>query len=187
MGGTVWLEVFSGKLHMGPIKGGGGGPPAEVELIFYEQFLTSDGLPAGPKSLVVNGSVTPVLFRAPALAQDDVFVHELVFVLEDEKLLFEKFGNIGPLTNGVNIQIRQEGVVRDILINAKTLFELSKLSADRFEAYGRSSGGNEGINIRIELDKTKLAGGSTDEIQVTVRDDLTALSVFNAQLVGGKR
>jgi hypothetical protein len=134
----------------------------------------------------VNGSVTPVVFTIAPPSGVVWYVFELGITIEDSGTnKYNDFGGIaGGLTNGLLI----EQVVNSTsytLTNAQTNKDLVETFSDHFfkgqsTAFINSSNFFTGkVELRTPL---TLVGDNSDEIKVTVRDNLTGLNLLRVNL-----
>jgi hypothetical protein len=141
---------------------------------------------SGSDSLLVNGSVTPVIFTYAADAIKDISLQELKFVLSANGVAFgtNYFGSIaGPLTNGLLVEVVAGG-------NTGTVYNL--LQNESFVNFA-SPGGFEWVVSSKDLMAStwlvggglKLVHGTSDVVRVTVRDDLHAAGIYFKCFVKG--
>jgi hypothetical protein len=77
-------------------------------------FLTSTGIAGGPTSLLVNGSVTPVVFSAAPLTGMWAVANLEVSYTVNATLVPSNFGGIATLTNGCQLILIDNGVEVDL-------------------------------------------------------------------------
>ncbi len=140
----------------------------------------------GSESLLVNGSVTPVVFTYDADPVYDISLQEIRFTLAANSIPFgaNYFGAINtPLVNGLLIQVVTHGTT-------VTLYNL--LQNESFVNFA-SPGGFEWVVSSKDLMSSdfliggglKLEGGTADKVVVTVRDNLTAAGNYFKCFVKG--
>lgn len=140
----------------------------------------------GSESLLVNGSVTPVVFTYEADPIYDISLQEMRLTMAANGIPFGSnyFGTSNtPLVNGLLIQVVTHGIT-------VTLYNL--LQNESFVNFA-SSGGFEWVVSSKDLMSSdfliggglKLEGGTADKVMVTVRDNLTAAGNYFKCFVKG--
>jgi len=135
-------------------------------------FLRSSW-PAGPYTMVVNGSVTPVVFTYPADATYDINLVSLTFAFSTGNFDWNGagFGDGASLANGVLIEIRVNNGTDITLGNAQLNEDFMRLSS--FNAVTQA-GTTDHLNAVFAFTgNMRLKAGTGDFIKVTVRDNLT--------------
>jgi hypothetical protein len=136
--------------------------------------------------LLQDGDPTPVIFTYDADPTYDISIQEIVFVMVSNSITFGSnyFGAAsGPLTNGLKVEITANG-------NTGTV-ELIKQNED-FKFFA-SPGGFDWVVSSKDLMSAnyviggglKLVGGSSDNIKVTVQDDIDSAAVYFKCFVKG--
>jgi hypothetical protein len=143
-------------------------------------------LSGSSSSLLVNGSVTPVVFTYNADAYQDVSLQELKFILVSNSITFGSnyFGSTsGPLTNGVLIEIVSNG-------NTGTICNLSQNEC--FVALASPGGFDWVVSNKDMIYSTyiiggalKLSAGSSDKVRITVRDNISSSGLYFRCFVKG--
>ncbi len=64
----------------------------------------------GSSDMLVNGSVTPVVFKIPAIADHDIFISEMRFYGGGNGIQYTKFLSRAALTNGITLDIKSDDV-----------------------------------------------------------------------------
>lgn len=141
-----------------------------------------NGQAGASKSLLVNGSLTPVVFLISPEADKDLFVQELRFFGSGNGI---KFGNFlsqnSALNNGILIEIKSDDIITQLPVIYTT---------DDFKhkfAFGQGSGfqlnvqagrddfmSSFNFETTFPLRKSGTFAGGDDYIKVTVRDNLSA-------------
>lgn len=142
----------------------------------FRQFLSTDGTPTGPNSLIVNGSVTPQVFYLGTDPIKNTTLTEVRFTFTCLSIGwggtdFGKGG--GALTQGVKIElITNNGVYVDfgtIKVNEEFL-----MLPVRTSVVLDQSGNRDVLALSIDLGGLAiLRAGTDDRIQITVQDNLT--------------
>ena len=141
---------------------------------------------AGSDDLLVDGSVTPVVFEYLADATYDISLQEIKFTLVANSINFGSgyFGSIvGGITNGLRVQVVSNGVTIDVY---------NLLENEGFVNFS-SPGGFEWIVSAKDLLASnyviggglKLHAGTGDKVAVTVRDDIDSAGVYFKCFVKG--
>lgn len=148
--------------------------PSDPSLIFTS-FLSN----GGSHDLLVNGSVTPVVFSVSADAYQDIVLNELRFVFSTDDMTFNgaSFGPNIALTNGILVELTVNSGQSAELINVQINEDFLRFV------------GSQGINVLLNNTGPKdiysgnfalggsmiLAAGSGDIVKVTIRDNLTSV------------
>lgn len=142
-------------------------------------------------SLIVDGSVTPRVFSVrpiPGLVGD---ITRLIVSIEDDGTMdFSKFGSIAPLVNGCMLRVKRPSGEFVNLFNWKTNGDFILRSFDHsFET--KTGGGSHSFVSRSTWGGQskrgvvlRLDGGTGEEVQIVVQDDLTGLDKFEAVVQG---
>ena len=191
-------DVGAGLIVERPVPPFGGTQKMRV----FRQYLTDDGTASGSTDMLVDGSSTNVDFWVPASQTKDRYICMLSFVLADAGLSLNQFGNITALSNGCRLFYTDaEGEV-DINDALTTSFDFLRLcditpavgaQANSFIA-SNVSGASEGIVPKLDLRTVfgfkwgvMLAAGSSQQIVLRVRDDITAPDQFDIVAYGFER
>lgn len=137
-------------------------------------------------SLLVDGSVTPVIFSYDADATYDISLQEIRFTFVSNSITFGSnyFGSTsGPLTNGLLVEVICSG-------GTITLYNL--LQNESFVNFA-SQGGFEWVVSSKDMMTAayliggglKLRHGTTDKVRLTVRDDIDSSGVYFKCFVKG--
>lgn len=138
------------------------------------------------ESLLVDGSVTPVVFTYNADATYDISIQEVKFVLVSNSVTFGSnyFGaTSGPLTNGVLVEVISDG-------NTGTIYNLKQ--NESFVNFASPGGFEWVVSSKDMMSSTWLVGGglklyagTSDKVRVTVRDDIDSAGVYFKCFVKG--
>jgi hypothetical protein len=141
---------------------------------------------SGSNSLLVDGSVTPVVFTYDSDATYDISIQEIKFTLVGNVISFGSnyFGSTpGPLTNGLLVQV----VTVDGTI---TLYNLRQ--NESFVNFASPGGFEWVVSSKDMMTSNYLIGGglklranSGDQVKVTVRDDIDSCGVYFRCFVKG--
>jgi len=141
---------------------------------------------SGSDSLLINGSVTPVVFTYDAYATLDISIQEIKFTLVANSITFGSNafgGTVGPLANGLLVEIVAGG-------NTGTLYNL--VQDESFVNFASPGGFNWTVSSKDMMSTSYLVGGglrllagSGDQVRVTVRDNLTAAGTYFKCFVKG--
>lgn len=171
------------------------GQPKQLQGLF-----TADD---GTSSMNVDGSVTAIEFKVPAVEGEIRWVEEMrmVFHSTNMSITTQDSRRFGPvvapgLPNGVRLTVDQRGVETDYFTTPVQVI-------GEFYRYARTNGGGVGLNaavindpmgvavnvdlLIVAIDFIKPIGlfpGSADHIAIHVEDDLTGLQLFEAQFGG---
>ena len=150
--------------------------PADEINYFFDYLLN-----AGSNVMRVDGSVTPVVFSSGPGASENWYVTQIIMILQDGgNLDATDYGAIaGGLTNGVLFEQTRNGTPHQ-MANIKLNLELAMLFSEA-TLEGRAQGFLNDANIFIGVfsvePEISLLGATSDVIRVTIRDDLTPLTL----------
>lgn len=147
------------------------------------EFVETSG---GSADLRVDGSVTPVVFTYDADATYDISIQEIKFTIVSNSITFgsDYFGaTSGPLPNGLLVQV---------VIAAGTVDVYNMKQNESFVNYA-SPGGFEWVVSSKDMMTSnylvggglKLRAGTSDQVKVTVRDDIDSCAVYFKCFVKG--
>lgn len=165
----------------------------------FRQFMTIDGTPGGSSDMLVDGSVTPVEFFVEAPQIADLYIIRLSFIVVDQNMTLNQFGNIGALANGVRLFYTDELGEVDIAEALLTNFDFVRLCSGS-PSFGDGTTAfiannvdfiSEGIIPVLDLKDTfgfrwglELRNGSTQKIVLTINDDITGIDAMNVIVYG---
>jgi hypothetical protein len=137
-------------------------------------------------SLLVDGSITPVVFTYDADAYQDISLQELKLILVSNSITFgsDYFGSTaGPLTNGVLIEVISNN-------NTGTICNLDQNEC--FAGLATPGGFDWVVSSKDMVYSTyivggalKLLAGSSDKVRVTIRDNISSAGLFFKCFVKG--
>jgi hypothetical protein len=143
----------------------------------------SDG--TGSNELNVNGATTNVRFSLVPTAGKSLTITEFIFRVRQDGATLQRFGGLTELTNGVLVEFRTNEQPTVEFFAAKTNAELIAFSSDgqiMIDAYNDNT---DLVVARFTLNPgIKLNADSTDNIFITVRDNLSSLTSFRVQARG---
>ncbi len=164
----------------------------------FRQYFTTDGYSTGSKDMEVNGSADEIKFCISASEDYDIYIKSISLVIGDGgSPALNKFGNLSELANGVRWSHFNNSLGDyELHDGIKTNLEFIRIGVDT-AAIGTgtdafladvSGGGTEKSYLpTIDLAETfglaygiRIKKGSNDKLVFTVRDDLSALTTFNA-------
>jgi hypothetical protein len=139
----------------------------------------------GSPNLAVDGSSTPVQFTYDADGTDDIAINGLRFVASALEWKFEldHFGNGNELTNGLLLEIRANGGGSYVEVGNFKISEHFIEWADAGSWSVQPLGSDLLVAELLVCGMAVLEGGSSDQVRVTVRDDLTDVGLYRASLV----
>jgi hypothetical protein len=130
----------------------------------------------GSEDMVVNGSVTPVVFSFNADPTDDITLNSIRLVLSAQSIAFDgsSFGKGGGgLSTGVVVGITADN---GAFVNANLL--TLQINEDFFRLLDAATALNAGDAVVAATlafsGNVRLVGGSGDKIEVTINDNLTS-------------
>lgn len=140
----------------------------------------------GSGDLLVDGDPTAVVFTYNADPSNDISILEVKFVIVSNSLTFgsDNFGgSAGPLANGVLVEVTSNG-------NTGTVFNLRQ--NEDFVNFASPGGFDWVVSSKDMIYSTwlvggglKLKAGTSDNIKVTVRDDIDNVGVYFKCFVKG--
>jgi hypothetical protein len=165
----------------------------------FRQFMTDDGTPTGSSDMLVDGSVTPVDFFVEAPQDQDLYVTRISFIVVDQNMTLNQFGNIGALTNGMRLFYIDELGEVDIADVLQTNFDFVRLCSG-LPSFGDGTTAfiannvdfiSEGIIPILDLKDTfgfrwglEFRNGSTQKLILRIRDDITGIDAMNVIVYG---
>jgi len=176
-------------------------PPFDVNQNVrpFRQFLTDDGLSTGSEDMLVDGSVTPVDFFVEAPQDRDLYITRLSFIVVDQNMSLNQFGNIAELTNGLRLFYTDELGEVDIAEVLQTNFDIVRLCSG-LPSFGDGTTAfiannvdfiSEGIIPVLDFKDTfgfrwglELQNGSVQKLTLRVRDDITGIDAMNVITYG---
>lgn len=153
-------------------------------------YSTSAYIEIGERNLNLNGAVTPIVAKILPPSSEIWDITRMLFTIEDNVVMdTAKFGGITALTYGIVIRSKRNSVFKN-LYNVKSnggfadkAFDIAYDDKAPAGFYGfrcrRTFNGEEKNGVVIRLD-----GAISDEFQVIIQDDLTALSTFRITIQG---
>ena len=132
----------------------------------------------GSTDMIVDGSSVPVIFVFNAQTGSDIELTELrmLYVVDEILTDGQSFGDGDPeLTNGVKIELTSQGNIVE-LANL-TLNEDFLIFPTRGGTVFERTGAKDIIASSYILNNITLASGSSDNVSVTVRDNLTSRNI----------
>lgn len=151
-----------------------------------DELLIDPLTDGGSDNMVVDGSTTPVEFTFPADGTEDLILVELRLVMAAAEIqvssaAFGKGGGI--LANGVGVETTVNDGNNIVLMSVFRNEDFFRLT----EVVSNFSGTNDIVAGSLRFGgRTRLVAGSSDEVKVTINDDLTAgirgIGYFNATL-----
>jgi hypothetical protein len=147
-------------------------------------FLEDSG---GSHDMVIDGSTTPVEFTFPADGTNDIALSNLVFTMSSSSIEMDgdSFGKGAALTNGILVEMTINNGVNTTIANFQVNEDYRRLLVTDL-AQGGITDNIVGV---INLSGT-LVSGSSDEIRVTIRDEVDnavrAISYLTATFYGTK-
>jgi hypothetical protein len=175
-------------------------PPLDEKLqaLPFRQYMTDDGATSGSNDMSVNGSSTNVDFYVTAVADYDIYLKSISVVIGDGGAPnLNGFGALAALTNGIQwCFFGSEIGLYELHDGIKTNLEFIRLGVDTagigtgtdaFLADVSGDGSEKSYLPTIDIEETfglryglRLRKGTQDKLVFTVRDDLSALTTFNA-------
>jgi hypothetical protein len=147
---------------------------ANTELQFPTTQATGQN-GTGSSDLSEDGSTTALYYTVPVPADEVFVVQKLVFLMRCNSANLNKFGGIDELTNGVEVEIRQEDQPLQSAFTVVTNGELFGYADDGEVLVDAYDGGDELIKATVDFGENgvRLRYGTTDRLQLIVQDDLS--------------
>ena len=159
-----------------------------TELTFKKQFRGFLVNSAGGDSLAVDGSTTPVEFSLTQQVGKVLFITNIRIVLHSTYMElqtndFRRFGTaaVAPgLTNGILLYVEQSGVQTNLFIDPiQTIGDFMDYADDFTNFVNAISSQSDFLSFDFNFDTpVVLVPGSTDKIEMVVRDNLTSIDLF---------
>lgn len=179
-------------------------PPKNEEefTLPFRQHFTDDGTSGGSVDMNVNGLTTNQDFYVSADQEFDIYIKSISLVIGDNGTPnLQKFGGLSALANGVEWIFHTNGEGEYQLHDGiKTNLEFVRLGVDTagigtgtdaFLADVSGGGSEKSYLPTIDINETfgmpwgvRLAKGTNDKLVFRVRDDLSAVTTFNAIAYG---
>lgn len=154
------------------------------------QLLTTTGVVDGSIEMNVNGSVTPVNFDYIVPEGRSVDVARINIRIGDGKVVPSKFGDIAELANGLLVQILDTDgstVLQNFSTDQAAIKKTADFSSLAANDVDISDGtGTQYVYIRWTLERIgrPILMTAGQRFRIIVRDDLTGLIEFRAELQG---
>lgn len=157
------------------------GDTISMDTPFNHVYSNLDTMVRSSDDLLVNGSVTPVIFTVkPLLNQSGDMTRVIISIESTSAMDFIKFGSISALTNGCVLRVRRENGDFKNLTNFKTNGEFIEKSFDHtFQT--KTGGGEFGFVSRLTFAGQskhgvviRLDGKLGEELQLIIQDDLSS-------------
>lgn len=160
----------------------------DAQFPFAEYMKTS----AGSSDMVVNGSVSPVVFAINATPTYDTYIASISILIADAGAKLNLFGALAALTNGCDIEWdTQDFGTRPILMDIKQNLDLYRLSDQVPSIVDLSGSGADAVNVRLDLKTAfnvgygvRLRKGTKDKLTFTINDNLAGITTMNALALG---
>jgi len=149
--------------------------------------------------MLVDGSVTPVDFFVEAPQDQDLYVTRISFIVVDQNMSLNNFGNIPELTNGCRLFYIDELGEVDIAEALQTNFDIVRLCSG-LPSFGDGTTAfiannvdfiSEGIIPILDLKDTfgfrwglEFRNGSTQKLILQIRDDITGIDAMDVIVYG---
>lgn len=170
----------------------------------FRQYFTADGTSTGSNDMRVAGTLAaPIEFYIPSSSDGDRYIDSISFVIADGGATLNNFGNITPLTNGVEI-FYEDTILGNVIIHegAKSNFDFVQLAQGN-PSFGSGStsfrannviGASEGFLPTLDFSTVfglpwgiRIPKGSTLRLVIRIRDNTTAIDRFDAIAYGYDR
>jgi hypothetical protein len=162
--------------------------PGALSDLYIEHALNG-----ASKNLLVNGSVTPVVFQITTVSNEDIFVESLRFHGSASTIKWGQFLAISTLTNGLLVEIKSDDTsfAFDAIVDTDD-FKNEWNYRQPFELFDQPSSVSFTASYSLSTPFPLRATGtfSTDDyVKVTVRDNLISASLISLefQAFGFKR
>ena len=177
-------------------------PPLLPQMCkIWSRFLTDDGTEAGSHDLGIDGSVNPVPFWAPADSDNDIYITKLNFIMGygASAPLYDFADSGAPLANGVEISYYDSKEVQTVIANILQNYDFLRYAlsdgiiATNWELRSLGALNDYGYLCSIDLAKImpplgiKLNRGSSERINILIRDDCTDADFFDCRVFGFER
>ncbi len=152
-------------------------------------YLTDDGIIGGTHGANVNGSVTPVpyYFQPSLNGIVDLDVYRLIVMIEDTgALAADNYGALGTLTNGIRVQHVSGNTTTNLDggLAIKSHAHWARLCYDMAEHTFGSGANFVVVRWTFERAGIPLHIENTDQLKVTINDDLTGLEDHHFMIQG---
>ncbi len=177
--------------------------PAEASRVrLFSAFLTTA---AGSQDMTVDGSTTAQLFRVTADTAADPklrAIHSIRLTIHDSQMKIDsneirRFGSAAAapgLTNGLKLSVSQGGTITELFADpVQSVSDFYRYSGGPSVAAAAAihnvvdgvAAGTDIVYVQIEIPAPVLLyPGSLDYVGITVQDDLTTITLLEAQALG---
>jgi len=164
----------------------------------FRQYFTTTGLAGGSNDMGVNGATTNVAYYIPADESDDRYIAHLSFIVGyGTSGKPWQFADNAALTNGVRIfYVSDQGEI-DLHDGIRTNQDMLRLDfapvPTSWEVRDVNATNDYGYFISMDLTKVmppygiKLDAGSSQRLNIVIRDDATNADSFNCIAYGFDR
>lgn len=156
----------------------------------------------GNRDARANASLAaPADFNILSDTKQDIFINSISFLISDQNAILSNWGNIGELTNGIQLVYFNNEVGEVVLADEITTnFKLIRLCtdtppvSDNVSAFRSDniSGNSEGYICILKFDTfglpygLRLRGGLRDRLTVRIRDNISNIDAFDVFYYGSK-
>lgn len=145
----------------------------------FTTSLTNGTTGSGDDDMAVDGSTTEVRYAVVPPAGRTFVVDKLRFYIRDDGIALNKFAGQDPLTNGVKLEVRNEGLgLIPVLIATTSADMMSQAEEPDSAIYdnGWATGGQDLLKATFNFSPgLAITEGTVTNFVVSIRDDLSAL------------
>jgi hypothetical protein len=180
-------------------------PVTDVSLIRpFRQYFTDDGTSTGSTDMRVDGSTTNVDFYISASIDGDRYIDTISIAIADTGATLNQFGNIGALTNGIEI-FYEDASLGDVTIAEDLVsnFEFLRMCAGGVHGIGSGAtsykannvqGNSEGYIMSLDFSEVfglpygiKIPKGTTLRLVTRIKDNVSGVDKFDIIAYGFDR
>ena len=153
----------------------------------FPTTLTSGTAGSGDDDLAVDGSIAAIRYAVVPPSGRTFVVTKLRFYIRDDGIALNKFAGQDPLTNGVTLEVRNEGLgLIPVFVAKVSAGLLAEADEGEIVDNGWATGGQDLLKAVFDFSPgLTVTSGSITNFVVSVQDDLSALDgVFTVRASG---
>lgn len=162
-----------------------------MHIEHWESGYFTDGAASPSQDLTINGATTPTDFGVFSQQDRHTYIEKVVFTIHSSGMKLDsneirQFGAAGVLTNGLDLTYNFQGEVFNIFGGGVTV--LSEMYRYFDDVTGVTDGISAGVDFVVATKRfprpLPLQSRSTDQLTISVTDNLSSLTLFEVQFEG---
>lgn len=148
-------------------------------VLQFPTTLTTGQNGTGEQDLSEDGSITNLYYTIPVPSGRIFVVKQLFFIMKGKDVNLKEFGAIAQLTNGVQVEFRQNDQLVRATVVAKTNAELFMYSDSGEIIIDAFNDGFDGVKAIFEFPVGfRLRNNTNDAIEILIQDDLSDVELL---------